>query len=342
MESEKLFDISVIIVNYKTPVLLSDCIRSIVSTKNDIKVEIIVVDNFSQDNSEEMARIQFADLVWIDMGYNAGFGRANNAGIRISKGEYILLLNSDTLLTESCLEKTLASYRKLENNQNTGLLACKMLDMNGDLLFNSNLHFHGIRSILSENYLVRRFSPGAKRRRFNKNVLLHNHDHESRWIGAAFVFCKSSIFFSKNIYFDESFFMYFEDVEWCYRIRKNGLKNYYITDTFMYHINCGSSGHDEWKAKQMLLSEMVYLKKTRGNIYFTLSVIIQLINIFLERFFLFKVLLINRKRHTGLLRNLIMKRRLITSYYCKILEANRRNENDSEMFIYKRLTSNPI
>ncbi|MBR7035832.1 MAG: glycosyltransferase, partial [Bacteroidales bacterium] len=97
--------VSVIIVNYKNPPLILQCVKSILQYEKTVDYEIIVVDNDSQDDTEQQLRAICPNLKWIQMGYNSGFGRANNAGTRIAKGDFILFLNADTILIEPVFEK---------------------------------------------------------------------------------------------------------------------------------------------------------------------------------------------------------------------------------------------
>ena len=109
-------DLSIVIVNYKTPQMTSECITSIWEYVEDIQLEIIVIDNNSQDNSKQYILTQHPYIIWIDMPYNAGFARANNEGIRLAQGKYILLLNSDTLLIDNSILKCI---RTLEERLDT-------------------------------------------------------------------------------------------------------------------------------------------------------------------------------------------------------------------------------
>ena len=104
-------DLSVILVNYKSPQLVLDCIESIYRETKTISFEIIVVDNFSEDNSGELILQKFASVIWIPMSYNAGFARANNRGIQAAKGDYVLVLNTDTIIQENALDKVLTLFR---------------------------------------------------------------------------------------------------------------------------------------------------------------------------------------------------------------------------------------
>src|SRR4051812_2128558 len=103
------FDLSIIIVNYKSPSLILDCIKSIKEQTVNIGCEIIVVDNFSEDNSRDIICKSYPEINWLQMSYNAGFARANNSGIKISKAQVVLLLNPDTLILKQAIER---GYRR--------------------------------------------------------------------------------------------------------------------------------------------------------------------------------------------------------------------------------------
>ncbi len=96
--------LSVIIVNYKSSLLILDCIRSIKDQTKNISYEIIVVDNLSEDSSKDIICKAYSDITWVQMSYNSGFARANNAGIHVSKGTVVLLLNPDTIVVNEQLK----------------------------------------------------------------------------------------------------------------------------------------------------------------------------------------------------------------------------------------------
>src|SRR5688572_13951673 len=104
-------DLSIIIINYKSAHHVLSCIESIYKETHKYKFEIIVVDNNSEDNSEEMIRNAFKNITWLQTGYNAGFARANNIGIKASTGDFILVLNADTIILDNALDKTLDLFK---------------------------------------------------------------------------------------------------------------------------------------------------------------------------------------------------------------------------------------
>lgn len=116
---------SIIIINYKTPQLVVQCLQSIYAGTADA-IEVIVVDNDSADNSEQLIRQAYPQVQWFQMGYNSGFARANNQGIRLSKGEIVLLLNSDTVNNNNAIS---TCFDRFNNDR---FIACGVQLLNED------------------------------------------------------------------------------------------------------------------------------------------------------------------------------------------------------------------
>lgn len=312
-------DISIIIVNYKTPKLLFNCIESIEKNKENINIEVIVVDNHSEDESESIVLTNFPHVIWKNVGYNAGFSRANNMGIGIAKGEYILLLNSDTVIIDDCLQKTLKYYKKLEDDSlNPGLLGCKMKDLNDNILFNSNLFFPGIKKVWNANAVKIFFS--RKKQKSPEQIthdreLQHLNNHECAWLGVAFALCNRKLFDKDGLFMDEDFFMYGEDMEWCYRIAEKGYRNFFFADVEIYHINCGSSGFSEWKTGQIIISEWLYIYKTKGYFYYLIYLALLKFNLFVDKKLYLRVVRNNKINNEDILAYQI---RLLISSLIKI------------------------
>jgi len=319
-------ELSVIIVNYKTPEYLLNSIRSVFANGTGLSAEVIVVDNDSKDDSEKLVKLNFPDVIWIDMGYNAGFSRANNAGIRKAAGDYILLLNSDTIIIGDCLQKSLKYYKNLEQGDlQPGLLGCKMKDLNENILFSSNDTFPGIKKIWNANpvkiFFTRKnqktpeFSAEEKKR-------IHSSNHQSAWLGVAFALCNRKLFDRDQLFMDEDFFMYGEDMEWCYRIAKKGYHHFFYSEGEIFHINCGSSGINEWKSAQVQISEWLYIYKTRGYFYYLTFLLLIKFNFLLDYFLYLK----SSRQTRGRLENQIsyehLKKtnKLLHSYGWKIIK----------------------
>lgn len=332
-------ELSVIIVNYKTPEYLLNSIRSVFENGTGLSVEVIVVDNDSQDDSEALVKLNFPEVVWINMGYNAGFSRANNAGIKKAIGDYILLLNSDTLIIGDCLQKSINYYKKLEQERlQPGLLGCKMKDLNGTILFNSNEKFPGIKKIWDANPIKIFFTrKNLKSREFaeEEKKRLHTSNHQSAWLGVAFALCNRKLFDKDQLFMDEDFFMYSEDQEWCYRIAYKGYRHFLYSEAEIVHINCGSSGLNEWKTAQVMISEWLYIFKTRGYLYYLSYLLLLKINVLLDYF-----LYLNSSRHSrGKSENQLSFERLkktnklLQSYGWKIVKQFKAEPSSSTNFL---------
>jgi len=332
-------ELSVIIVNYKTPEYLLKSIRSVFANGMGLPVEVIVVDNDSQDDSEKLVKLNFPDVIWIDMGYNAGFSRANNAGIRKAAGDYILLLNSDTIIINDCLQKSLNYYRKLErDNLHPGLLGCKMKDLNENILFSSNDSFPGIKKIWNANPIKIFFT--RKNQKIpeisgDEKGRLHSSNHQSAWLGVAFALCSRKLIDRDQLFMDEDFFMYGEDMEWCYRIAKKGYRHFYYSEAEIFHVNCGSSGFNEWKSNQVLISEWLYIFKTRGYFYYLTFLLLIKFNFLLDYFLYLK----SSRRTKGRLENdssnkqIKKTNELLHSYGWKIIKQFKTKPSSAKNFL---------
>ena len=262
-------DVSIVIVNYKTPQLLLDCVKSVYEYTNYCTFEVIVVDNDSKDFSKSLLLSNFPNVKWIDMGYNAGFGRANNKGIDLAKGDYTLLLNSDVELYEDAISNTLTYYKFLEKDSRVGLVGCQVKHKDGRLQPSCNYYWAGIREVIEEHPIGIKISQHwlklKKLRDTNKYDRL-NTNHKITWLGVPFALISSKLL--KKDKFDEEFFMYSEDEELNYRLSKKGYKPYFFSETGVYHHIGASSKSSIKRDIQIFYSKLQFIKKTKGIIYF--------------------------------------------------------------------------
>ena len=283
----KDIQLSVIIVHYKTPQLLLTCVTSLWEFSEGIKMEVVVVDNDSGDHSEELILKAFPQTKWIQSGYNSGFARANNLGIRNSTGEYILLLNPDTFIKEEFLEKMLEKYKQLSETKNLGLLGCRIISsVDGSLLVGTGRGFQGLSKYLKANPLVIKFFPKyVDKKKYNAEKM-HYKNHEVDFVSGACVMMKREKIENHKLYLDEDFFLYYEDVEWSFRVKKEGFINYFLAATEVYHVNSASTDANPMKNKVILASEFLYLYKTMSYFQFWLLKRLLFVNIQLNTFFL--------------------------------------------------------
>lgn len=239
--------LSIIIVNYKTPDLTFRCIKSIYESEISFPFEIIIVDNDSQDGSKDLITTHFSEVKWISNDYNAGFGRANNIGVSQAKGKYVLLLNSDMLLLNN--QKLEDCISLFENDSDTGVVGCKLLNEDNSIQKSIYYDVATIRYLLSYNILwYKLFKPTPK--------------SFDAVMGSFMLFRKKD--FEKIKGFDEDFFMYAEELELCYRIKKSGKKIVFFDGYTAIHKHGGSSQGSDWSQRQNMLSNALLYLKIRG------------------------------------------------------------------------------
>lgn len=273
-------DVSIVIVNYKTPALLHDCVKSIFAYSKGFYFEIIIVDNHSEDESKFLITSNYPNVKWIDAGTNLGFGAANNIGIRLAIGEYILLLNSDTELYENSIFKALNHYKEISTFNKVGLLGCKIEHRNKSLQPSCNYYWAGIKEAIQANPVwikIFQLWLGRKKLRDIDKYEKLNKNHELTWLGVPFALIKSKIL--KKIMFDEHFFMYSEDEELNYRLVKKGFSSFFYCETGIYHIIGGSSGDTFKRDRQIFASKLLFILKTRGKSYLLVYALILKLNI---------------------------------------------------------------
>ncbi|MBI5020371.1 MAG: glycosyltransferase [Ignavibacteriales bacterium] len=224
--------VSVIIVNYNVRAFLENSLNSVLKALKGIDGEIIVVDNASDDGSIEMVRQKFPQINLMVNNKNVGFAAANNQGIRISKGEYLLLLNPDTILQENTI-KIMLNF--LERNKDVGLAGCKILNPDGSLQLACRRSFPSpwvaFTKIIGLSNLFPRVPLFGK---YNLEYLDPEKSYEVDAVSGSFMFVRRKV--AEEVGgLDEQFFMYGEDLDWCYRIKEAGWKIYYVHETQVIH-----------------------------------------------------------------------------------------------------------
>jgi len=224
--------LSIIIVNYNVQHFLNQCLKSIENAKKNIHLEVFVVDNNSIDHSIKMLKNEFPYVNLIKNNKNHGFSKANNQAIKQAKGEYILLLNPDTVIQENTLIETISF---LQEHPDAGALGVKMIDGKGKFLPESKRSLPNPSSAFYKIFGLSKLFP--KSRRFSKyhlNYLDKDKIHEIDVISGAFLMTRKKIL-NKIGMLDEHFFMYGEDIDLSYRIQKSGYKNFYFPKTSIIH-----------------------------------------------------------------------------------------------------------
>ena len=224
--------LSVIIVNYNVSAFLEQALSSALKAMRGIDGEIFVVDNHSVDNSVAMVKEKFPQVKLVENQENVGFAKANNQAIRISSGEYVLLLNPDTLVEEDTFEKCI---RFMDEIPDCGGLGVKMVDGQGRFLPESK---RGIPYPKSSFYklfgLSKLFPKSQKFGAYHATYIGEDETHEVEVLSGAFMMMRKSVLDQVGL-LDEDYFMYGEDIDLSYRILKGGYKNYYFPQTRIIH-----------------------------------------------------------------------------------------------------------
>ena len=249
-------DLSVVIVNYQTFELTKNTINSILEYEYPFSYEIFVVDNASSDDSLDRLKDYFKDNVkFIASEENNGFAAGNNQALRKATGRYQLLLNSDTIVWEDTLENI---YSYMEKHEDVGACGCRVILENGELDKACKRSFPNVK-----NSFIRLFHIPTKSKDDNYNLtdLPDDEVYEIDCLTGAFMFIRKDALDQIGL-LDETFFMYGEDIDLCYRIKQGGWKIVYYGKSKITHLKGASSK----KQKSKLIYEFyramyIYYKK---------------------------------------------------------------------------------
>ena len=251
-----MIDISIVIVNFRTSQLTMNCVASVKEVLKDepIKYEIVIVDNCSQDGSfQKLKEIEHENVKVFETPHNGGFGYGNNFGVSKAMGKYLFFLNSDTILYPSVLCEM---YYYMVQNQNTGVISCLMEDGAKSPLVVS--HSFETKKSLFIQTIVKPFVPKfIKQYRGRRN---HNsfkgQIEECDWVSGAAMLIPKELFLNIDGW-NEKFFMYMEDEELCYRIKKHGYKVEIFPKVGLQHL-VGKSGGSSFVAYEKYKSTKIY------------------------------------------------------------------------------------
>jgi GT2 family glycosyltransferase len=266
-------DLSIVIVNYNVEYFLEQCLNSVIKASQQLKTEIIVVDNNSSDGSIEMLKHKFQGVHLIENKDNVGFSRANNQGIKLSQGKYVLLLNPDTVIEEQTLTKMVS---RMDKDDTIGGLGVRMVDGKGNFLPESK---RGLPTPIVAFYkifgLSSLFKKSKKLGRYHLSYLNEFEENEIEILSGAFMCMRKKVLDEIGL-LDEDFFMYGEDIDLSYRIIKAGYKNLYFPDTTIIHYKGESTKKSSVNYVFVFYRAMIIFAKKhfRGNNAFLFSVAI--------------------------------------------------------------------
>ncbi len=224
--------LSIVIVNYNVKYFLEQCLHSVRRAIEGTDSEVFVVDNNSVDGSVTMIQEKFPDVITIANKENSGFSKANNQAIKKARGEYILLLNPDTIVEDDTFAKVI---QFMDEHPDAGGLGVKMLDGKGNFLPESKRGLPTPAVAFYKIFGLSRLLPKSKIfGKYHLGFLDKERTHEIEILSGAFMLLRKSVLNEIGL-LDETFFMYGEDIDLSYRITKAGYKNYYFPETRIIH-----------------------------------------------------------------------------------------------------------
>ena len=262
--------LSIIIVNYNVKHFLEQCLFSVRKAITGIPAEIIVIDNNSTDNSIDYLSPLFPSVQFIANKENTGFAKACNQGLRMAGGEYILFLNPDTIVPEDCFQQCLSFFI---SHTDAGAVGVKMLDGSGKFLKESKRAFPSPMTSLYKLLGLSNLFPRSRIfSRYHLGHLSENETHEVDVLAGAFMMVRKQVL-DKVGGFDESFFMYGEDVDLSYRIQKatcpdnsHPYKNYFFAGTSIIHFKGESTRKGSMNYVKMFYNAMsIFVRKHYGG-----------------------------------------------------------------------------
>ena len=255
-------ELSIVIVNYNSKFLIEQCLGSVKKAITAIDAEVIVVDNNSTDGSNDHLQDKFIGIKFIFNNDNVGFAKACNQGFKISSGKYILFLNPDTILSETCLADCISFF---ETHSDAGAVGVRMLDNNGNFLKESKRGIPSASASFYKLFGLTAIFPGSKA--FAKYYQAHLHEKENNPVevlSGAFMMIRKDVF-EKARGFDENFFMYGEDIDLSLRIDELGYRNYYLGKISVTHLKGGSTTYNYKYVKDFYGAMNLFVKKRYGN-----------------------------------------------------------------------------
>jgi len=258
-------DISIIVVNWNTKYLLIECLDSIFQTIKSIDFEVWVVDNGSTDGSIEAIRNRYRDINILKNRVNCGFAAANNRALKQIKGSYALLLNTDARLTDGAAEHL---FNFMETTPEAGMACGQLLNPDGSRQ-NSFANFPSVISLLSNETILRTLFPNrfpSKRKQYTSPVEIES------CIGACMIVRKRAM--DEVGLFDETYFFFFEETDWAFRMKKAGWYSYFVPRARIIHGQGQTVGANSNARIMFYRSRYIYIKKWHRRSWLAMRIII--------------------------------------------------------------------
>ncbi len=254
-------DVSIIIVNWNTRDILCSCLQSIYEQGGEIDFEVIVIDNASTDGSVEMVKKNYPQVTLIENSQNRGFAAANNQGIAISEGRYVLLLNSDTVVLDNAIAETIAFA---DSHPKAAVVGCRVLNLDQTLQPTCFMFPSILNMLLSSTYLYKLFPKSKFFGRERMTWWSRQNVREVDVVTGCFMLVRRQAIEQVGM-MDEKFFMYAEETDWCYRFKQAGWKILFTPCAEIIHLGGQSTAQ---RSADMIvrlrLSILRFMRKHHG------------------------------------------------------------------------------
>ena len=252
-----MLSLSIVVVNYNSGKLLRQCIESIRAETTTLDCEILIVDNASTDKSISIAEPSFGEAILIKNTENAGFSKANNIGISKSRGRYVLLVNPDVVVLPGSVVELI---RFMEENPTAGIISGKLVNSDRSLQY-SIRNFPSLTNQVFEGAFLHHLFPWLTT--LVGEVVYNNKAYERErtvdWISGAVMMVRREVFETVGM-LDEDFFLYAEEIDWCYRTSKHGWQVSYVPTAQFIHFGSGYRANPALLAQDMRSRRMLYRK----------------------------------------------------------------------------------
>lgn len=272
-------DISIIIVNWNVCDILHNCLQSIYNQTSGIHFEVIVIDNASSDSSVVMIKSKFPKVILIENSKNKGFAAANNQGIKIAHGCYVLCLNPDTIILNGAIQK---SVQYADLHQEAAVIGCQVW-LNSDEIQKTCFSYPSLRNMIIRLTRLNRIFPQS---------IIFGKEAYSWWdrrtpmevdvVSGMFMLVRKTAIEQVGI-MDESYFVYAEETDWCYRFNKAGWKCLFTPSASIIHLDGGDKSTSQASVKmfvQMQKSTLIFMRKHYGRISWLLAKFLYIITMF--------------------------------------------------------------
>jgi GT2 family glycosyltransferase len=273
-----MLDLSIITVGTNEKHWLKPCLESVYSQTRGVTFEVIVVDNASKDGTSEMLASEFPQVKIVRNDHNLGFAAANNKAIRLSAGKMVLLLNPDTVVLDGAIQKTITF---MKNHPKAGLVGCKLKYPDGR--FQPTAYaFPTLWNMFVEAIFLYKLFPKTKIfGGYHLTYLDYNKDVQVDWLIGAYFLIQREVIERVGI-LDEQFFMYTEDTDFCYRIKKAGYEVWFTSGAEITHFYGGISGITRRVVIWTHRSQILFYQKHYGTPQRQLLYLIKLLNLLLR------------------------------------------------------------